>query len=450
MNQKALLCLSLVGVAVVATVLSAQAVPAEPAAVQIPETPEAPLAPDQTPPEVQAALGALQRGDLAGAIQQIEEAVKKHPEFPPAKVVMAELLFKANQPGAARNFLEQAALDSPPASEAYSYLGDLARREQQWAEAELLYQQALKLAEGIKENPQRRSTAEQRARKGLAAIAEPRKDWPGMQKHAEAALQLKGDDSIALQLLGEALFQQGKADEALAKFREAAKADPKIRTPEVTMAVLYEEAGDRQKAMASMISALKANERDLKLRLEAAQWALDAGLLDQAKDQASSALVIDPSSLQAKVLRGLVALLMKDYPVAEEWLQKALLQDPDNFAVSNNLALCLIEQDDEAKKARALKYAQINTRLHPQSPDALATYGWVAYKRGSLNEAEAALNQAMQAGAINPDTLYYRARIAVDRKNTGMAKQLLDAALKANAPFMKRQEAEQLVKQLNP
>jgi Tfp pilus assembly protein PilF len=445
MKKRLFVCPFVAEVAIVAAVAWSQAGSAEPLSLQVQETPNATA---QYPPELGAAIGRLQSGDLQGAVQQIEEAVKNHPELPPAKALMADILF-ASQPAMAREFAEQAALESPEAPEPYGLLGDLARRERRWAEAELLYGRSLKAAGTLKDNTKREVPAELRAHKGLAAVAELHKQWPQMQKHAETALQLSPNDAIALQQLGQALFQQDKPEAALEKFRSAVKADPKLRAPEVLLALLYEKAGNRQKAAEWMIAALKANERDLRTRLEATQWAIDTGQLDQAKEQARSALVIDPHSLQAQMLRGLVGLLMKDYPAAEEWFQKVHLQDPNNSSVINNLALALIEQDDNVKKARALKYAQMNMRWRPQDPEVLSTYGWIAYKLGQINEAEAALTQASQAPGVGLDTLYYRARIAVDRKNTAMAKQLLEAALKSNAPFSKRQEAEQLLKELN-
>lgn len=445
MNYRSFLRLCRIAIAILATMSLCHFGWAQPAAS--PPAGSSDVA--EAAPELNAAIARLQAGDLAGCMQQLDEAVKKHPELPPAKALLAEMLMSA-QPNLARELAEQAVLETPDAPEPYGLLGDMARRERRWAEADLLYRQSLKAAESLKDNPKRKAAADLRAHKGLVVVAEPFKRWEDLQKQAEAILQANPTEAIALQQLGQALFHQGKTDEALEKFRAAAKLDPKLHVPEVILATLYEKAGNRQKAAQSMIAALKANERDLRTRLDATQWAMDTGQLEQAKQQARSALVIDPNSQQAQMLCGLIAVQMKDYATAEEWLQKALLQDPSNATILSNLALALVEQDDNAKKAKALKYAQINTRLNPQDSEALATYGWVAYKLGQLNEAEAMLAQASQAPGINPDTLYYRARIAIDRKNLPMAKQLLEAALKTTGRFTKRQDAEQLLKEMNP
>jgi Tfp pilus assembly protein PilF len=159
-------------------------------------------------------------------------------------------------------------------------------------------------------------------------------------------------------------------------------------------------------------------------------------------------LAIDANSVQALVANGVVALLRKDYAAAEGAFEKAHLLEPENTAITNNLALALVEQDGDAKKIRAQKYAQINRRLAPQDAEVLSTFGWVAYKSGQVDAAEQALSQAVQSPGVGPDTLYYRARVATDKKDLATAKRFLAAALAAKGSFSKRQEAEQLLKDL--
>ena len=112
------------------------------------------------------------------------------------------------------------------------------------------------------------------------------------------------------------------------------------------------------------------------------QWALETEQLPEAEKQATAALQIDPKSLDAKILCGVIALFKKDFAGAERYFEAAHLQSPRNFAATNNLALVLIEQKDEAKKRRALEYAQNNVQQNPKSAEAASTYGWVLYKTG--------------------------------------------------------------------
>ena len=108
----------------------------------------------------------------------------------------------------------------------------------------------------------------------------------------------------------------------------------------------------------------------------------------------------------------------------------------------------LAEQKDDAKKQRALKLAEANVRQYPSSPDAASTYGWVQYKLGKLEEADAALCVAVLRGVTSPDTAYYLARVDVDRNREDEAKALLQKVLSSPGPFSMRPEAKALLDQL--
>ena len=61
-----------------------------------------------------------------------------------------------------------------------------------------------------------------------------------------------------------------------------------------------------------MKAALEKAPDDAKTRLAAAKWALTTGQIDEAKKQADEALRIDKSSMEAKVVRGIVSLFHKE------------------------------------------------------------------------------------------------------------------------------------------
>ena len=82
-----------------------------------------------------------------------------------------------------------------------------------------------------------------------------------------------------------------------------------------------------------------------------------AGDIKKMRAIVAKARKIDPQSSAACVCQGIVALVQKDYAAAEERFEVAHLQEPDDFAASNNLALALCEQKDKAKQRRALEYA---------------------------------------------------------------------------------------------
>ena len=139
-----------------------------------------------------------------------------------------------------------------------------------------------------------------------------------------------------------------------------------------------------------------------------------------------------------------VNLFLGDYKSAEGYFLAAHVQAPESFAVTNNLALALVEQGNESKKQTARAYAAENVRKYPRVGEALSTYGWVLYKIGNLDEADSALKRSMSLGNPSSDTMYYYARVLADRDRKKDAKALLGVALKSKKPFSKRAEAKKL------
>ena len=166
--------------------------------------------------------------------------------------------------------------------------------------------------------------------------------------------------------------------------------------------------------------------------------------MEDAKKEANEALKIDSSSLEAKLVRGTISLWQKNFAEAEKDFQNAIYQKPNEVAASNNLALALCEQDDQAKKNRALQYAETNVRQYSQSPDTASTLAWCLYKAGQVPQADEWIRKTMQfsGGNWKEDALFYAAQIGYDSGRKEQSKQELDLLLKSDRPFMMRPEAK--------
>ncbi len=401
-------------------------------------------------PELDEAFKLFGTGDSDAALERLEVAVKKHPELPPARMVLAAWLVDASQPAMARSVLEQAIREAPEDPEPYVLLGDIALRNQQLTEAGLLFDKGDALVRSAKINAQRLASVKRRVLAGLVTVAEARRDWKRAERYLKELLTDEPKNAAALAQLGRVLFHEKRADEALAKLQEAAKLDRTVLTPEAQIAQLYQDAGDKDNAGKHMVAALKANPRDVKTRLVAAQWAYELGDFDQAETQAAIAVQLNPESLDAHLIRGVVGMMRKDFKTAEDSFEKAHLLSPSNLLAIGNLVLALAEQDDAAKRRLALEYAQIAARLFPDQPESAATLGWAYYKQGRLDEAEVSLRKALGAARPTPEMLYFTARVLVDRGRKQDAIRLLQSpAMKSPAPFYLRNEAKALLEELS-
>lgn len=398
--------------------------------------------------ELTDAVELFKQRNYGGAIKLLEEAVKKDPSLPPPHVILAQFFAQTNNSAGVRGALERAVVDSPDDPQAYLILGDIAIRERRAAEARLLFEKAASLLSQWKGNAKRKDSMRPLLYSGLASAAEARGDWPEARKQLEAWLKLDPKSNGAWLRLAQCLFREKDVPGALKNLQEAAKLNADMLPPESVLARWFARSGDQENAKKWLVAALTAAPQNPHARLVAAQWAWETGQLDEAEKQASAALQLDSNYYQAKILRGVIALFRKDYKAAEMYFEAAHLQSPKDFAASNNLALALVEQKDEAKQRRALEYAENNVKQFPRKGDTYSTYGWVLYKLGRLQDAEAALRKSISGGTFSAETAYYLACVLADRGRDADAIRLLQIATKSTAPFTWRENAQSLLKQL--
>jgi len=402
--------------------------------------------------DVNQAITRFQAGSTKDALDLLKSAAKKDKDLPPGQIMFAQLCMAANLPDAMRQALQSAATEAPTDPDAYIYLAEIALREREVAEAEALYDKSVAMTKSFTGNPKRKADFQNRIYNGLATIAESRDKWDAAATYLNLWLKSEPDNAQTLQRLGRAQFQSKKYAEALASYKKAKglDKDDKLLSAEVALGRLYEQAGDRQNAAKSMGEAAKASPNDLKTQLAVGEWALETNQADLAKQRADAALAIDPKSFNAKLLRGLVARLEKDYRTAKTQFESAHLQEPTNFVCMNQLALTLIELPDQAEKARALQYAQASTQLFPKTADAFSTLGWVSHRLGNNAAALNVLNEVAKAGGLSGDGAYYVAKIYTELDKPEQAQKFLQLALDSNkVSFAYRKDAESLMAQLN-
>ena len=428
------------------------------AAPAVPPTTATPAA-EKPIPEVVEAVDLFKQRDFDGALKKLKKAVKNNPDLPPAHVILAEFFAKANLAQNVQTALEQATVDSPDDPEAYYLMAEFALQAHRVTEAQLLYEKADSLMPKVS-SAKRKKILQPQILNGLVMTSGSHQDWAGAQKHVETWLKLDPESTAAMQQLAQCLLKQKKEDAALEALVKARKIDPKLMSPEASLAQYYARNNEQENAKKWMKAALNKDLKDIRTRLLVAQWMWENSDLADAKKQADAALKLDEGldpklksteqSINALVLRGIIALFQKDYVAAEGYFQSAHILAPSNFPASNNLALALIEQKDDEKNKRALAYAEANAQKYQKSSEAIATYGWVLYKIGGHNdEAEKALRAAISGGSFSADTAYYLARVLfVKGNNNKDVKQLLEGALKSTGPFQNRDAAKSLLEEL--
>jgi tetratricopeptide (TPR) repeat protein len=416
--------------------------------------------------EVTDAIDSFRQGKFKEARELLNKARSAHRALPPAEVLMAKLLILSGQQQLALQQLEEAVKNNPRDPEAYLMYAEGLLADRRVTAAEALYRDADELVKAFSENPKRKAGFEKRVLHGLASVAESRQQWKTAESLLRQLIKLDPDNAAAHFRLGQVLFQQAgpndndRLSEAYKSFVAAVKGDPNLPTPDVAMGRLFEHAAqqaqnanDNAKFKHNRDQAAKSFERatlakynpDLNTLLSAAMWALQTNQFKLAQQYASDALKKDQDSLNAKLMAAVVARFSGNLKDAERLLQEAFNQSPANFAVSNQLALVLVESKDEADRKRALELAQTNYRLYQNNSEAVSTYGWVLYQLGAKSQAVQVLQSVVNSRALSPDSAYYVAQILADRDRNIEAAQILEDALEQTQPFASRSKAADLL-----
>lgn len=279
-----------------------------------------------------------------------------------------------------------------------------------------------------------------------ARIADARGDWETSAKLL-TTLRDGGDESAEVAIaLGKAAFYLDDPDTAINHFRNAAKADENVMLAELMMAALYEQnnnveqteawlSGKKSKANPS-VDGTQAET----IRAEYVRWLLRQNRPADARTQAT---LSRPSEANRRDFEYLVALadrMSGRFDASEKILSALHQDDATNFAVANQLALVLIESDDEGKRGRALQLATRLVKSNPKSSDAISTYGWVLYRLGDASESMEVFSALMQGGQLSRDAAFYLAQVkrSLAGDDEGVAKEvtlLIDAAKTSKGEF---------------
>ena len=270
---------------------------------------------------------------------------------------------------------------------------------------------ALVQAESLLTNAAARLPASTRPRLELAAVY-LRQDRPGRALDALARL-FRDDtaDAEAWRLAGQAHVRLGdfaRADEAFARARSISPRDPAVL---VDTALSRLARGDLDAGMGQLQSAAQADPQGI-----AAELALVAAHLRQRR-VAPALAVVDaierkqPRSALADYLRGRIHLRSGDTSKARASFERALLKEPTNHQVVQNLA-ALDRADGRSDLARARFDALL--KADPRATPAMLALAGLALQDGApYAQVTAWLDRAVQ---VDPaDSRAWRAAVALQR-----------------------------------
>jgi cellulose synthase operon protein C len=342
-----------------------------------------------------AALERAGSPELSG--ESLAQAVLVSGAAPAESLRYAQFLLRDNRLQAAEAVLLDARNATPGSLDVLAALGSLWSGQQDWVRTQDIIDTLTAL--GTPEATELAQTLQSDVLIGQGRTAES-------MAILEEQMAQDGVDSSAVSRIVMAQMRAGKVEEARRFLDDALMRTPDDPTLLMLSGILFANAGDTAGAEAIFRDlAARVPDNDTPARLlysllaaqgrnDEARAALDAGLA--ATPQSGTLLWIKAGLLEIEGdIDGAIAIYEDLYAL-----------DSSNVVVANNLAsLIAAHRDDDASLERAY---QIARRLRNLEVPALQdTYGWIAFRRGNLDEALSHLEPAAAGLPADPLVQYH-------------------------------------------
>lgn len=403
-------------------------------------------------PDSRAAIQKfIERGDLEAAKRKLAEVFGAQANVPHPHLILAQLLFERGNGMAAKQVLEKLAADEPNRFDVRFAFVQLAVNEQRWFEA-LLHVEAIDAAK-MPENwdAAKRNTALIELSQLQGKCFEARGQWIKAEQAYSKTLagELPEESQLvlrkqALEALARVKFHQEDIKSSYQYLVELRDVAPESFPPEVVLAALFDSDSKSEEAHGWFEKGFQKHP-DL-VAIPYARWLIvnnkpklaepvlkhkvDESLFGEDGEETNQGY-----EHERQFLLGQAARMRGDFERAQEILSDLHQSQPTAFLVGNALALSLIEDSDETKRARALQIAETNLRQNQSLSEAWSTLGWVQFKLGDVVRAKESLGVAARAGQITRDTAYFLSELHNELNEFERANELRQAAYSASGAF---------------
>ena len=348
------------------------------------------LRPDMVEAHRALAGVAIHHNDPSGLALEADQIIADQPTAPDGYLLRGVAEIDRKQYTIADDYLHRSLAREPINPGAYVQLGNLRMAQNQLAEAQKEYQQALD------QDPN--STD---ALGGVLNVYLTQKDPDRAIATVRAQLAKYPKNAGFHIMLGQLLMEQKKdLAGAESEFKRATELDRNNGEAMAKLGLVQNQLGNRDQALQTFLDGAKANPQDIAFNL----------------------------------LAGGVYESKQDWDHAKQQYQKALEIQPDNPLASNNLAYVILQQGGNVDVAFAM--AQTARRQLPDNPNSADTLGWAFYHKHIYSSA---INLFKEAIKKEPDNALFNYHLGLAYAKSGqaaLAKQQLDrlVRLKPDSP----------------
>lgn len=352
----------------------------------------------------------------AGLLQSFDQLLAKHPENPQLTFGKAVLLQQDERPEEALALLEEqpASQQQIPSTllqarllqildrgdEALPILEKSLRRHPEDKRLRLTYARLLVEQERLDDAMGEFATLVQQypgdddLRFSMALVCLEAQAWREAIVYLEELIERGSHVDAARFNLGRAWRELGEPEQALAAFAAVGPGNEYLPA-QLMQAELLFSLGRHQDA-SQLLTRAREQQPDYAIQLYLIEIEALSGQqqTEQAWQLIEQALQQFPDDLSLLYTRAMVAEKQGDLEQLEQDLRFIIEREPDNAMALNALGYTLADRTDRYSEALALIEQAFS--LNPDDPAILDSLGWVNYRLGNLEQAEAQLRQAHQ------------------------------------------------------
>ena len=218
--------------------------------------------------------------------------------------------------------------------------------------------------------------------------------WQQLEAVAGEATKQHPEHMFGWKALGKSLMQQGRQQDAIAPFQQAAKIAPGDADTYNDLAIAFANLGNREEAIAAYRKLLKLAPGTAAIHDTLGALLCDLGRFDEAEAELRRALELDPNYFQARINLGFAYGHLLRWGEAEACYRLALEVQPDFAEIHRRLGDLLSRSPNRAPDA--IVHLQRAIELNPADAGSVITLGNVLMAEGRSAEARPLFLRARQ------------------------------------------------------
>lgn len=244
-------------------------------------------------------------------------------------------------------------------------------------------------------------------------------------KHVKEAVKLVPSSYRYQQFKGQMLLANNHLDEALTTFKRSIKENPNLFSSYLAVGDIYAMKNESEKAKKNYQLALKVHQSGIPATIKLARLLIIEGDYEGAEDLLQEAELQFPEEPSLKLLMGIMHLEQEKHGFAEIYFNKLLEDEPENHVAKAYLAISLLRSDK--KQSSQIITELLNAKI--KIPELMVAVGLTYVNNGNYQEAVRHLSAVCQASLAYPSWLMALAQAHDGIQETNTAVTVLEAVL---------------------